>query len=155
MNAPTPKSVVSLAPAASAAGPDTEPAVLPRSREEGKASRAAKAQPAPPAQRSAFVPLLLGLLALLSWLCFQAWMLGNERSALQAAHQGQQQTVENAGKLRASLDGLAADTKALADTGNANAALLVAELKKRGITINANATTAPTPAAAVPAPRVP
>ena len=154
MNAPTPKSVVSLASAASAAGPDTEPAALPRGRAEAKAPpRAAKAPSAPPAPHSAFLPLLLGLLALLSWLCFQAWMLGSERSALQAAHQGQQQTVENAGKLRASLDGLAADTKALADTGNANAALLVAELKKRGITINAN--TAPTPAAAAPAPRAP
>ena len=148
MNAPTPKSVVSLAPAASAAGPDTEPAVLPRSREEGKASRAAKAQRAPPAPHSAFLPLLLGLLALLSWLCFQAWMLGNERSALQAAHQGQQQTVENAGKLRASLDGLAADTQRLADRGNSNAALLVTELKKRGITINPQAAAAAAAAAA-------
>jgi hypothetical protein len=57
--------------------------------------------------------------------------------------------VDNAGKLRASLDALAADTQRLADTGNANAALLVAELKKRGITINPNPSP-PAPAVAKP-----
>jgi hypothetical protein len=45
--------------------------------------------------------------------------------------------VDNAGRLRASLDGLAADTQRLADAGNASAALLVTELRKRGVTINA------------------
>lgn len=94
---------------------------------------------APARTRSAFVPTLLGLLALAGTLGFQAWQLASDRTALKAAHAGQQQTVDSAGKLRASLDALAADTQRLADTGNANAALLVAELKKRGITINAAA----------------
>lgn len=107
-------------------------------RAERHASGAA-ARPAPRA-RSAFVPSLLGLLALAGTLGFQTWQLVSDRAALQAAHAGQQQTVDSAGKLRTSLDALAADTQRLADTGNANAALLVAELKKRGITINAAAT---------------
>ena len=47
--------------------------------------------------------------------------------------------MDNAGKLRTSLDGLAADTQRLADRGNPTAALLVTELKKRGITINPQA----------------
>ena len=85
------------------------------------------------------LPLVLGLLALLSWLVFQTTVLWSERSVLATAHQGQQQTVDNAGKLRGQLDALAADTQRLADTGNTNAALLVAELKQRGITINPNA----------------
>ena len=51
------------------------------------------------------------------------------------------QAVDNAGKLRASLDGLA-------DRGNPNAALLVTELKKRGITINPQAGAAAAGAAA-------
>ena len=85
---------------------------------------------------SAFVPVLLFGLAVLALLAWQTWVLASERSALNTAYEGQQQTVDNAGKLRASLDGLAADTQRLADRGNANAALLVTELKKRGITIN-------------------
>ena len=94
---------------------------------------------------SAFVPVLLFGLAVLAVLGWQTWVLVSERGALNTAHAAQQQTVDNAGKLRASLDTLAADTQRLADRGNANAALLVTELKKRGITIN--------PAAAGSAPR--
>ena len=55
------------------------------------------------------------------------------------------QTVDSAAKLRASLDALASDTQRLADAGNASAALLVAELRKRGVTINAAATPAASP----------
>lgn len=104
------------------------------------------------APRSAFVPLLLGLLALLASFGWQTAGLLADRQALQAAHAGQQQTVDNAGKLRASLDALAADTQRLAEAGNGNAALLVAELKKRGITINPPAQAA---APATPAPAAP
>lgn len=96
---------------------------------------------------SAFVPVLLGLMALTLWLGWQTSVLMSDRDALNAAHAGQQQTVDNASKLRASLDGLAADTQRLAEAGNGSAALLVAELKKRGITINPQAAT---PAAATP-----
>jgi len=108
-----------------------------------------------PEQRSrhgAFAPLLLMSLALLLAFGFQAAQLLRERQALQDAHAGQQQTVDNAGKLRASLDALAADTQRLADAGNANAALLVSELRTRGITINPAAQAA-APAAAASATR--
>ena len=88
------------------------------------------------APRSAFVPLLLGGLAVLGWLGFQSWQFYAERQALQAAYASQQQTVDGAAKLRASLDTLAADTQRLADAGNPNARTLVDELKKRGVTIS-------------------
>ncbi len=91
------------------------------------------------APHSAFVPLLLAGLAVLVVLGWQTYLLASEREALNNAHATQQQTVDNAGKLRASLDALAADTQRLAERGNANAALLVTELKKRGITINPQA----------------
>ena len=107
------------------------------------------AAPAQAASRSAFVPLLLGGLALLGWLGFQTWQLYSERQTLQTAHASQQQTVDNAAKLRASLDTLAADTQRLADGGNPNARALVDELKKRGVTINP-ANTPPTPATPAP-----
>ena len=103
------------------------------------------------ASRSAFIPLLLGGLAVLGWLGFQAWQFNMESQALQAAYASQQQTVDGAAKLRASLDTLAADTQRLADAGNPNARTLVDELKKRGVTISttpANAASgAATPAA--------
>ena len=91
------------------------------------------------ASASPFVPLLLSMLALVVWLGHQAWQLVADRQSLQAAHAAQQPTVDNAAKLRTSLDALAADTQRLADAGNPNAKLLVDELKKRGVTINPQA----------------
>ena len=108
---------------------------------DGAARPAASAALALPVLRahSAFVPLLLLGLAVLAVLGWQTWSLSSERGALNTAFEAQQQTVDNAGKLRASLDGLAADTQRLADRGNPNAAQLVTELKKRGITIDPHA----------------
>ena len=94
--------------------------------------------------------LLLAGLAVLGWLGFQAQQQYAERQILQSAYASQQQTVDSAGKLRASLDVLAADTQRLADSGNPNARALVDELKKRGVTINSASTP---PANAVPAAR--
>lgn len=109
---------------------------------------------------SPFVPLLLATLALLGWLALQAQQMLAERDALAAARQSQQQTVDTAAKLRASLDALAADTQRMAHTGNPSAKLLVDELARRGVTINSSL--APdaaaaggnaAPAAAKPTPR--
>lgn len=105
----------------------------------------AELEPMAASSSSPFVPLLLGGLALLGWLGFQAQQLFNERLALAAAHVSQQQTVDNAGKLRGSLDALAADTQRMADAGNPSAQLLVGELRKRGVTIN-SASASATPA---------
>ena len=117
---------------------------------QAQRERLAQHNPRPQAApgHSAFVPVLLATLALLLGLGWQCYLLMSERENLQAAHAGQQQTVDNAGKLRTSLDALAADTQRLADAGNASAALLVTELKKRGITINPQAAAAPGSAAA-------
>ena len=113
------------------------------SRARAEATRAEAAQAAP---RSAFLPLLLAGLALLGWLAYQLQQQVSERQLLQAAYASQQQTVDSAGKLRASLDALAADTQRMADRGNPNARVLVDELKKRGVTIN-SANTPPVNAA--------
>ncbi len=131
------KTVVAL-PLAAVALPEASPAVP----EDGPVSL-------PPrplvrgAAHSALVPMGLCALALALSLGWQAHLLSAERGALQAAHASQQQTVDNASKLRASLDALAADTQRLADTGNASAALLVAELRQRGVTINPQVPAAP------------
>jgi len=118
---------------------------------ETPAAPATSAAAGPVRSHSAFLPVMLFGLAVLAVLVWQTWLLSTEREALVTAHASQQQTVDNAGNLRGSLDTLAADTQRLADAGNANAALLVAELKKRGITINPQAAAAVGAAAAASA----
>lgn len=105
---------------------------------EARTATAAAATPAtaPPA-RGQGLPTTLLALSLLVVLGHHAWQAEQDRQALVAAHAGQQQTVDNATRLRGSLDALAADTQRLADAGNPNARVLVEELRKRGITIHA------------------
>lgn len=59
-----------------------------------------------------------------------------EHEALKQLHANQEALVQNAVKLRAQLDGIAADTQRLTDSGNANAQVIVNELRRRGVTIN-------------------
>ena len=120
-------------------------------RDDAHAGVRSSSRPQPKAH-TAFVPVLLCALALLLALGWQTYLLATERDSLQAAHFGQQQTVDNAGKLRTSLEALAADTQRVADAGNPSARVLIEELRKRGITINSAAgTTAPAAAANKPA----
>ena len=95
-----------------------------------------------PAERASsahgpFLPLLLGLLALAGWSLFQAVQLARERSELKSAVAAQEPQVVQSQKLRAALDSIATQTQRLADGGNADAALIVEELRKRGVTIDA------------------
>jgi hypothetical protein len=102
----------------------------------------AKPSPMPAAARkpmtghSTFVPVLLLSLAFSGWLGFQGWQLLNERQQLQQFAAGLEAPVNNANRLRASLDRLALATRQLASEGNPNARLLVDELQRRGVTIN-------------------
>lgn len=94
------------------------------------------------APRGPFIPLLLGLAALLVVLLHQVWQLEQERQQLAASLQAAGPQLAAAQQLRQSLDRLAADTQRLADGGNAPARVLVEELRRRGITINASASPA-------------
>jgi len=85
---------------------------------------------------SPFVPVLLLAAALVTWFAFQTYQLASETQQLTVLRAAQDPQVEAAGKVRASLDTVAAATARLADGGNVNARVLVAELRKRGITIN-------------------
>jgi hypothetical protein len=91
---------------------------------------------APRREVSPFLPLLLLAAALVMWFGFQTYQLAGERQQLAQMHFGQEAQIEAAGKVRASLDTVAAATAKLAEGGNINARILVAELRKRGITIN-------------------
>ena len=131
-----------MAPLSGTGGPgDARPAPVTKA---GQGARPNTEPAAVPATRSgAFLPILLCALALMGWFALQLTQLLDERAGAQATHAAQQQTVDNAAKLRGSLDALAADTQRLADTGNANARTLVEELKKRGVTINPAAASTP------------
>lgn len=101
-----------------------------------KASKPAPASSAPGVRHGATLPLTLALLALLSWLSCQAWLLEQDRQQLLSMRAGAQPGLEKAQRLRRALDLLAADTRRLADAGNPQAQLLVQELGKRGVTID-------------------
>jgi F0F1-type ATP synthase membrane subunit b/b' len=89
--------------------------------------------------RSPFVPMLLLAGAVLILLVFQTTQLYRDRDSLRELKESQEKPLEEAQRLRQQLDGVAADTARLAEKGNANAKLVVEELRKRGITINPNA----------------
>lgn len=84
---------------------------------------------------SPFLPTLLIALSLLSWLAFQGVQLGLELRQLTLARASLDAQYEAATKLRSALDALATATAKLAANGNANARVVVDELRKRGITI--------------------
>jgi hypothetical protein len=85
-------------------------------------------------------------LALVGWFGFQTVQLVKERSLLKQALQSQEAQFKQSIKVRSALDGLARDTAQLAEQGNANAKLLVDELRKRNIMINPNAPSLPSAA---------
>jgi len=89
--------------------------------------------------RSPFLPLLLLVLAFLGWTALQSAQLLAERQALARTEAQQTAPLQQAQKLRAAADSLARKTQSLADGGDANAQAVVADLRRRGITINSGA----------------
>jgi predicted DNA repair protein MutK len=101
--------------------------------------------PAGSGRVSPFVPLLVVAGAFLAWTGFQTVELIGEHRALAATHEAQAAQVAESAKFRASLDTLASETQKLADSGNADARLIIDELKKRGITITVGKPPQPAP----------
>jgi hypothetical protein len=93
------------------------------------------------AGNSAFVPLLLLVVTSVTWTTFQCLQLTRERGRLQAAITGQDAQMEQSAKVRSALESLATRTARLARGGNANATIIVEELRKRGITIDPDSAT--------------
>lgn len=87
-------------------------------------------------RRPVFMPCLLLSLAFAVWLGFQTYQLISERQQLKLLRVGQEFPMDAAAKLRGSLDVVATKTAKLAADGNANARVIVEELRKRGVTIN-------------------
>ena len=85
---------------------------------------------------SAFAPALLIVLALLAWSGFQTYQLVLERNGFNDIIAGQDSQMDRSQKIRVALQNLATRTAQVARAGNANATIIVEELRKRGITIN-------------------
>lgn len=96
-----------------------------------------------PPVRGLVVPVCLVVIAFVVWTGFQTSQLMRERVTLKAILASQEAPVQEAAKLRAQLDTIARGTQELANQGNQNAKTVVAELQKRGITINLPAPAAP------------
>ncbi len=99
---------------------------------------------APDGGRSPFLPLLLLAVAVLGWTTFQTTQLVAERGRLTAGISGQDTQVEQSKKVRERLESLAARTARVARAGNANATLIVEELRRRGVTIDVDGSTGAT-----------
>jgi hypothetical protein len=93
------------------------------------------AQPAKAA--GVFVPLSMLALAVVVWLGFQCVQLALEHRQIGAAQAIIDPQEQTAIKIRSSLDGVATATAKLAAEGNPTARAIVEELRKRGVTINA------------------
>ena len=90
----------------------------------------------PAGQRSPFIPVLLLALAVLGWAAFQTTQLVTGHGNLTAAIATQDPQMEQSKKVRAAVESIATRTARVAKAGNANATVIVEELRKRGIGIN-------------------
>jgi hypothetical protein len=86
--------------------------------------------------RSVFIPATVFFLAWFIWAAFQAVQLHEENKSLMTLGAGQEQQLQQAQRVRQTLDALASETQKLADSGNANAKVVIEELRKRGVTVN-------------------
>lgn len=94
-----------------------------------------------------FLPLLLLAIAVIGWSGFQTSQLVIERSSLREAISSQEAQMDQSARLRERLQSLANRVALLARSGNANATIVVEELRKRGITLGDQP---PAPDAAAP-----
>jgi hypothetical protein len=82
-----------------------------------------------------FVPAMVLAVAVAGWFLFQTVQMLGEQTRIKAAIDNQNAQMEQSVKVRTALESLANRTARLARNGNANATLIVEELRKRGITI--------------------
>jgi len=89
---------------------------------------------ADPRQPSVYIPLLIGLVALVGLLGFQAVELWQVRGALVAQRESQTTAIEASDKMRQQLITIASKTAELAQKGDPDAKAVVDAYAKRGLT---------------------
>ena len=90
-------------------------------------------------RRVSSLPLILTVVSLLVWFGFQTVQLVLERSDLSQLKGNLEAAMQDAQKARAQLETLITKTAELANQGNASAKIVVEELEKKGIPIQAAA----------------
>jgi hypothetical protein len=104
----------------------------------------------PSSERSLYIPVLIGLVALVGFLSFQAVELWWARGAFIAQREGQNIAYANSDKIRQQFATVASKTAQLADRGDADAQAIVDAYAKRGVKFVAPKAQAPAPAAPKP-----
>jgi hypothetical protein len=89
--------------------------------------------PSMPGQHSVYVPVLIGLVALVGLLTFQAVELWQVRDALVSQRDGQNSAIEASDKMRQQLVTIASKTWDLAQRGDPDAKAVVDAYAKRGV----------------------
>lgn len=95
--------------------------------------------------KSPFLPLLLVTIAWLAWSAFQTDLLVTEHRGLLQLHTLQQSQLEQVRKIETSYLALVTATESLAAQGNANAKLVIDQLKARGVHLPPTQTGKPLP----------
>ncbi len=85
---------------------------------------------------SVFVPLAVGLLAMLIWAGFQTIQMVRERGNMKQVYANQEAPLQAAYKVRKQIDAIAAGMLKLANQGNDNAKMIIKALASRGISID-------------------
>ena len=91
-------------------------------------------EPAMPRQQSVYIPLLIGLAALVGFLGFQVVELWRAHNQLVDERDGQEAAIVEADKMRRQLTVLASKTAELAQKGDPDAKAIVDEYARRGLT---------------------
>ena len=81
------------------------------------------------------LPLTLAIVSLLLFVLFQTYQVVQDRESLSELRAGQDQTLQEAIKLRQQLESLAGKTAQLALDGDEGAKNVVAEMKRQGVTM--------------------
>ena len=100
-----------------------------------------------PRQHSVYIPVLIGLVALVGFLAFQAVELGQLRGVLISQRESQNAAIDSSDKMRRQLVTVATKTWELAQKGDADAKTVVDDFTKRGVSF------APQRPAGTPAPK--
>ena len=74
-----------------------------------------------------------------AWMVFQTVQLVRERNHLSQLQANQESALQDAARVKAQIESIAAETAKLAEQGNPNAQRIAAEFKKRGFKVNADA----------------
>jgi hypothetical protein len=88
-----------------------------------------------PVRTETHLPIILMVVSLFLWVGFQTYQEIGDLHTLSDLRSSQEQTVQEAAKLRRQLEALAGGTAQLAAAGDAGARAVADEMKRQGVTL--------------------